>query len=151
MRPSSVMMMWKENEFSNEEFHGSEEHPEGIELLLELLPGKPEQILPRPLDLQNLADIHKTFDNMKPEELVWWEEVLQVGVIPNYSTADPPEDYFNFEKLSYATWQITHPLLYQAPERTPTALRDIQVNVNRGIAVTNNRVCECFVGDFVSI
>lgn len=39
-KPGAVMLMWKENELSNEPFHGLDSHPNGINLLLE----KPKEL-----------------------------------------------------------------------------------------------------------
>jgi hypothetical protein len=147
---NAVMLMWKENEFSNEDFHGSEEHPEGIELLLQLPPGQPAQILPKPLDLTILTEVHKTFVNMHPSEKVWWEEILQTGVIPGYCTSIPPVDYFDFPKLSYAKWQDQHPNSFQQPVQIGT-MHSIELDHDQGIAATGNRYFELFVGDFVTV
>lgn len=148
---ASVVLQWKENELSGENFHGSAEHPHGIELLLELPPGTPDRIFPSPLDLQRLKEIPSTFTNFSPAQITWWEEVLQQAEIPDYGTASVPEDYFDFAKLSYATWLTTHPQGFQLPETYQVPLRDIQVDEAVGITAHGSRFIELFVGDLVTV
>lgn len=150
-KPGSVMLMWKENELSNEDFHGSEEHPGGIELLLEIPLGKPERIHPGKLDLAEISKVPQTFSNMKPGEITWWEEVLQTGEIPGYCQSDPPDDYFDFEKLKYESWKNRHPFVYQVPVAINPHLQNIQVDDERGFLANGNRFFELAVGDIVSV
>jgi hypothetical protein len=67
---NSVLMQWKENEYSNKPFHGTEEHPEGLELLLENPLGHPERLFPRPIDTTPLQEISTTFPVMIPAEQI---------------------------------------------------------------------------------
>ncbi len=52
--PEIVIMKWKENESTPGPFHGTDAHPEGIELLLEIPPGKPTRILPKQIPVDDL-------------------------------------------------------------------------------------------------
>jgi hypothetical protein len=95
--PQSVLMTWKSSESGIEDFHGSESHPNGIELLLEVPPGAPQRIFPDKLDINDFPDIQKTFSSMTPEQRTWWKELLQLSELPNTEEAPISTDYFNFE------------------------------------------------------
>jgi len=150
-KPHSVMMMWKENEFSNEAFHGSDEHPEGIELLLEMPPGTPARIYPSTFDMTKLEKVETTFPNMTPAEKIWWEEVLNIEGIPDYCNTPIPDDYFDFEKFKYSAWLEEHPYMFQTAETlNDQAARNIVAQDERGVTVSNRRFIDLFIADFVS-
>ena len=147
---NTVMMMWKENEFSAEPFHGSNEHPDGIELLLQIPPGVPKRIFPAEIDMAKLDKILQTFPNFSPSERLWWEELLSSESVPNYENVAVPEDYFDHEKLSYRVWSERNPFVFQQAATLQAGLQQIVVDKDRGVRIASANYIELFIGDFIS-
>ena len=75
---------------------------------------------------------------------------MQTQEIPGYCTSQPPEDYFDFDKLSYSKWLEVHPQMHQRAEPLSQPLQDIQAHEERGCLASKNYHIELFNGDYVS-
>jgi hypothetical protein len=131
--PNAVVMKWKESESEAGDFHGSPQYPNGIELLLEIPPGLPKRILPTNFSTQDVANIHKCFPELTPEERVYWDEVMNEEIFPESELAPIPVDYFQFNKFTYATWYADHPDSFQQPATMITTLPNINVDTTTGL------------------
>ncbi len=105
--PDVVVMKWKEHESSPGPFHGSDTYPDGIELLLDLPPGLPTRKRPNLIPLADLQ-LQQCIPALHGSAQMFWEEVIDTATIPNLNTMpDLPDDYFDFRKFAYSTWQHT--------------------------------------------
>ena len=149
--PSSVMMKWKKSESSTEDFHGSEQHPDGIEILLEIPPGQPERIFPTKLNPKDLTDLRSTFGSMSAEQRSWWEELVATCELPNNEESAIPTDYFNYKRFDYDIWLAAHPYTPRQPTSYVHVLPPIEVDETTGIAAIGDRIIELFVNDMISV
>lgn len=131
--PQAVVMKWKESESTPGDFHGSDEHPNGIELLMEIPPGLSTRVTPTSFDAADVTDITKCFQDLTAEERVYWEEIISEQALPDNELPAIPEDYFDFTKFSYEAWQATNPETFQHPVTIPTTLPTIHVDSTTGI------------------
>ena len=149
--PQAVLMRWKASKGSSEAFHGSEEYPDGVEILLEIPEGRPARILPTRVNLAEMPKIHKTFSIMTQEQRAWWEELQETVEVPNQEVPEVPSDYFDFAKFSYASWLVAHPSLHQEPVVPRVVQPDVEVDDTVGVPAHGNRILELYVGDCVSV
>jgi hypothetical protein len=149
--PSSVLMKWKQSESSVEDFHGSDEHPDGIEILLEIPLSQPERIFPNPLDPSTFPDINQTFTSMTAEQRTWWEELIEICELPDTPTLPIPDNYFDFKRFDYDTWLENHPYQHREPVSFTRVIPPVEVDETSGIAAIGDRIIELCVGDMVSI
>lgn len=152
---NSVLMKWKESESSEEPFHGSESHPDGVEILLEVPFGSPNPIKPEPLDINDFAEIHRCFSDLSPEQRMYWEELIAEAELPGTDNDNNnniiPEDYFDFNKFTYNSWEEQHPYDFQHASQHEPVIPSIEVDEVTGISATGNRTIDLLVGDFVTI
>jgi len=130
--PNAVLMKWKECESTPGDFHGSASHPDGIELLLELPSGTPNRIISQYFRPHDIADIPKCFNDLNPDERMYWEEVLNESMLSDNTSPPVPDDYFDFDRLSYNTWHTAHPDTFQHPLTMPTTFPAIDVDETIG-------------------
>jgi len=126
--PHSVVMKWKESESSSDQFHGSDEFPEGIELLFEIPFGRPQRIVHTDIDQTDIENIASCYPDMQPVERLYWEEVVNDAQLPETALASVPADYFDFQKFSYTAWHDDHPETYHAPISVQQNPRSIDVD-----------------------
>jgi hypothetical protein len=149
--PASVLMTWKESESSPGDFKGSTEHPNGIEILLEIPFGSPSRIPQSQLNVDDFHEIERCFSELTAEEKLYWEELISEAELPNTTVPEVPDDYFNFQRFSFTNWEREHPQTFQEPTQHEPVLHSIEVDEATGISATGDRPIDLFVNDFVSI
>jgi hypothetical protein len=148
---SFVLMKWKESESSEEDFHGSEEHFDGVEILLEIPFGSPDRIHQTPLKQEDFAEISRCFADMTAEQQLYWKELIAEAKLPRTEIFPVPDNYFDFTRFSYAAWKQDHPDTYQQAAQQEPTRHSIEVDKTSSISATGDRMLDILVGDFVTI
>ena len=64
--------------------------------------GSPERVQTLPILKSAYPEIHKTYDDLSPENKEWFTKFFDTGSIPDYEETAAPADYFNFPKFKYS-------------------------------------------------
>jgi hypothetical protein len=135
----SVVMKWKESESSSDQFHGSEQFPDGIELLFEIPFGHPQRIEPIPIAHADLEKIPKCLPDMNSSEQLHWEETIAEQELPDTGLARVPDRYFDFHRFDYTTWHEEHPETFRIPVSVQQGPRPIEIDETIGNFFTCNK------------
>ena len=126
--PNTVLMKWKECKSTSGDFHGSVSHFDGIELLLELSSGTLNRIISQYFRQHDIVDIPKCFNDLNADKRMYWKEVLNESMLSDNLSLPVPDNYFNFDKLSYNTWHTVHSNTFQHSLTMPTTFPAIEID-----------------------
>ena len=119
---SPVLMTYKNWWIDQDSFHGSEEQPDGLEVIIHFLEiqshykshllflqmllgipsGNPARLEKLPILQSAYKGIQHTYDNLNQASKEWFTQLFESGTIPDFEDAPTPADYINFDKLKFS-------------------------------------------------